>query len=278
MADEPRIEPILILYGTQTGNSEQVAKDICEQITNKLNPDTFKSLITNANSTSINTNVIIKPIIMQLDDFIEIYNCQWTRIFIIAVSSYGTGQAPLGSVRFREFCDYLLLNTANKDNDKDNIDNNTNTEKYNNLLSGTYFAMCGLGDSKYTTYFKNPTVIHNALNNVGSIRIGELGKADASSKGMNNTQLDIIDLWMNNIWKDLANIIINKPQLSNDELIQIQNNTMNICYKINPDLQKQNIKKNNNNDDTLLLLIQNLPYIILIVLISILVYFVMQKS
>jgi sulfite reductase alpha subunit-like flavoprotein len=252
-----RTERILVLYGSQTGNCEQVANDFCNQIQKRLSPEILHSFASKAATTTdtttastTNTTIIIEPVCMQLDDFLEIEHSQWTQFFIIFVSSYGVGQAPMGSIRFRELADYWLNNTtstgSSSSNTTDNVVvNDKSSSSLQSLLNGTYYAMCGLGDSKYTTYFNNPNTINTALQHVGSQRIGVLGKADASSTGINNKQFDIIEHWIDTIWDDLAVAIVSKPQLSKEQLQLMQVNTMKICQQINPDLQEHQHKKEN---------------------------------
>ena len=112
---------ILILYGSQTGNSESAAHEIADQFPTKLAP-----MVKND----------VKPTVMTLDDFLETHHAPWTPIIIIVCSSYGVGQAPLGARRFREVCDALLERKSE------------NT--YAKLLNGVRYFLLGLGDSHYT--------------------------------------------------------------------------------------------------------------------------------
>jgi sulfite reductase alpha subunit-like flavoprotein len=216
-----RTEEILVLYGSQTGNSEQAAKDLCEQIPTRLSPGQIRSLVTVGKTDDTHSNEIIHVHArhMQLDDFLEIERAQWTRLIVIIVSSYGVGQAPLGAYRFRELCDAWT-------------DNNESSST-SDLLQGVYFAMCGLGDSKYTTFFRNPTKIHQALIQVGAKRVGEFGRADASGTGQDHT-IEAIEAWMEHIWKHLAHVIV-KPPLPPERLAQMQQDTVALCRKINPE-------------------------------------------
>jgi sulfite reductase alpha subunit-like flavoprotein len=113
------MEEVYVLYGSQTGNSEQAAKEFCESLKKR---------------NKITTQV--QPKHMQLDDFLELEYAKWTRLVVIFVSSYGVGQAPLGSYRFRELCEAWI-------------------EEPSPVLEGLSYALCGLGDSKYTTFFKS---------------------------------------------------------------------------------------------------------------------------
>ena len=199
---------MLVLYGSQTGNSEAAAKDVCDKMSEKLSPLLLKKL------TGTTNTIFVECSHMQLDDFLELERAAWTRLVVIVVSSYGVGQAPLGAYRFRELCDAW------------------SAAKAKNILNGVHFAMCGLGDSKYTTFFQNPTRINEALLQVGAQRVGPLGKADASGTG--DAQLDVIDEWIQGIWPYLASVVVKEP-LSSQRLTEMQQETIEVCRIINPD-------------------------------------------
>ena len=205
---ETRTEKVLVLYGSQTGNSEAAAKDVCDKMSEKLSPLLLKKL------TGTTSTIFVESSHMQLDDFLELERAAWTRLVVIVVSSYGVGQAPLGAYRFRELCDAW------------------SAAKAKNILNGVHFAMCGLGDSKYTTFFQNPTRINEALLQVGAQRVGPLCKADASGTG--DAQLDVIDEWIQGIWPYLASIVVKEP-LSSQRLTEMQQETIEVCRIINPD-------------------------------------------
>lgn len=210
-------EEILVLYGSQTGNSEHAAIEISDQIEGKLSTETKKYSSRH----------------MQLDDFLEIEDAKWTRNVIIVTSSYGVGQAPLGCYRFRAFCDAIL----------------EEKEKNSKLLDGIHFAMLGLGDSRYTTFFQNPTAINEAMLSAGAIRIGELGKADAKGKD-ENKQDKVILRWTENIWDPLKEFLSTQPQLTDsmeEKLKDIQSNTLSISRKVLPsDNEDEPASKNMN--------------------------------
>ena len=98
-------EEVLVLYGSQTGNSEGAAQEICSLIPTKLSSTTSR--------------------VMHLDDFLEVEKAKWTKLVVIVCSSYGVGQAPIGGklalvlFRFGHFicelslhiCYILLLQT-----------------------------------------------------------------------------------------------------------------------------------------------------------------------
>lgn len=212
MTTTRRTEKVLVLYGSQTGNSEQAAKDLCEQCSSKLTPATIQKLT----ESSKKEEIIVVPVHMQMDDFLELERAAWTRLIVIVVSSYGVGSAPLGGYRFRELCDAWADEGADE-----------------KILDGVYFAMCGLGDSKYTTFFQNPTKIDKTLRQVGAKRVGPLGKADASGTG-SEKQHEVIERWMNGIWPHLAEVVVKEP-LPTERLDEMQRKTVLLCQKVNPD-------------------------------------------
>jgi len=91
----------------------------------------------------------------------------------------------------------------------------------------------GLGDSHYSTYFRNPTTIHDALTAAGATRVGELGKADASGTG-DMEQSKVIERWIEGIWDDLANVLASEPT-ERQVLDRARDETWGICLDIFPD-------------------------------------------
>ena len=65
---ETRTEKVLVLYGSQTGNSEAAAKDVCDKMSEKLSPLLLKKL------TGTTNTIFVECSHMQLDDFF--YNSQ----------------------------------------------------------------------------------------------------------------------------------------------------------------------------------------------------------
>lgn len=209
-----REEKIYVLYGSQTGNSEQVAQDLCAQVATHLGPLQIQK------ATGTHETITVVPKCMQLDDFLELERAEWTRLIVIITSSYGVGQAPLGCYRFRDLCD-----TWKAEGDV-----------HKGTLEGVHFAMCGLGDSKYTTFFRNPTVIHEALQLVGAKRVGAMGKADASGK---EDQTVVLEQWLQEIWPFLAKVVA-EPPLERERLQKMQQRTVEVCRRINPDFEAKN--------------------------------------
>ena len=211
-----RDNTLYVLYGSQMGNSEQAAKDFVQQFRGKQNQyDAFQGL---------------QPKAIQLDDYLEMYHSPVSALpLIIFVSSYGVGQAPLGANRFREVCDTLIENDQNN-----KVGNST-------LLKGMSYAICGLGDSSYPTYLKNPATIDQGLTVAGATRIvgTKLGKADASQSGT-NSQDKVIQEWIQNLWEPLSTCL---QQIRKQEQQQQENDDENNDNKVDYKLMQQNIIK-----------------------------------
>lgn len=191
--DLPRThEEILVLYGSQTGNSHAAASEIAASIPTQLSPSKIAEFDGPPNLT-------VTARLMQLDDFLEFEQGKWPRLFIIVTSSYGVGQASLGGTKFRDICEEWLEKNGYTDEPTEN-----------KMLTGISFAICGLGDSNYTTFFRNPTIIEDALTTMGATRVGQIGKADASGTG-DDEQGKVIDRWIAGIWKELAVVVAKEP-------------------------------------------------------------------
>lgn len=169
---------------------------------------------------------------MHLDDFLEVEHGKWTRLVIIVCSSYGVGQAPIGARKFREFCDDLL--DRKKRGEEWGVNKGgSGASTATSMLGGISFALLGLGDSHYTTYFRNPTVIHDALTAYGATLIGEIGKADASGTG-NLEQSKVIERWIEGIWETLDGALeMEMPDM--DFLDKAREGTWEVCLDIFPD-------------------------------------------
>mmetsp|Transcript_19514 Transcript_19514/g.24585 ORF Transcript_19514/g.24585 Transcript_19514/m.24585 type:complete len:187 (+) Transcript_19514:67-627(+) len=170
---------IPILYGSQTGNSQSCAESLAESLPTTLHKS-FSSSAIKITSTA-----------KDLDDFLESDRADWPRLVVIICSSYGVGQAPLGCWKFRDLCDAIL----------ENDDSSADTR-----LVGLKYAMLGLGDSKYSTFFLNPTALDTALSKAGAERIGSLGKADASGVG-DKVQSKVMEEWCENIIPEIVRVV-----------------------------------------------------------------------
>jgi sulfite reductase alpha subunit-like flavoprotein len=230
-----------VLYGSQTGNSEQAAHDFCRQAQQKLNDPTFWQQQQQQQQSQWSSQTIVTATCMQLDEFLELgstlfcdgsscdgYGC----CLIIFVSSYGVGQAPLGAYRFRSLADELIA-----------------SGRYPHLYRGLYYAVCGLGDSTYPTYLNNPTIIDTALSQAGATRLVELGRADAHQMG-DQAQDQVIARWIDQLWSPLAQALVkldNAPATDdnddNDDTngkvdwLTMQHQTWQILQQLDPDFE-----------------------------------------
>lgn len=195
-----------VLYGSQTGNSELAAQNL------------------SSNLVSLSTSKItITSEAIQLDDFLEIQRAPWVPLVVIICSSYGVGQAPIGAWKFREMCD--LINNGSE----------------TNQFHGVTYAMMGLGDSKYTTFFNNPKTIDDAMTKAGAVRVGELCKADASKD-----QQQIIEDWSTSILSELKKVICTMEVNSDEDWDKIdgvmsivRSNTHVLCRQIYDEWDKK---------------------------------------
>jgi sulfite reductase alpha subunit-like flavoprotein len=230
-----------VLFASQTGNSEQAAHELCSKIPDKLSPTSLARYSAEMGiSTTSAPTIHVTASCMQLDDFLEIEQCKWSKVVVIIASSYGVGQAPLGGYRFRDLCDAWLEEQQAQGGGGGEVGGSSSPSKNpsssgaGGVLNGVHFALCGLGDSKYTTFFRNPTTIDAALRSVGAVRIGDLGKADASGIGY-QTQSLVIERWMDGIWPHLARVIVSEPGVSPSRLKRMQEQTIELCCRINPE-------------------------------------------
>jgi sulfite reductase alpha subunit-like flavoprotein len=263
---DPR-KKIWILFASQTGNSEQAARSIAE-----LLPEFVASGKNDNNNDEDNHGWYGQ--VMQLDDFLELEHAPWTPIVILCLSSYGAGQAPMGGHRFREFCDYIVEN-------HDNSNAHDSHKPQTRLLEGIKFALLGLGDSKYTTFFDNPKQTLRALDLAGATIIGSVGKADAS-----NQQLEAIETWISNLWKPLkealqavdeSNNKNNNNEITEERILEWQTGTCQICAKINPDFKLPSSSSSAYVNRLMMFLTVGLPLIIA-VLAALISYALMRSS
>ena len=235
-------EEILVLFASPMG--KQAAQDISQQIPRQLSPEGLQKWTGASSSSSKKIPCDVTARHMQLDDFLELEEAPWTRIVVIVVSSYGSGQAPLGGKRFRDFCDYLLEQKEQQKKKK---------KKKTKMLEGLSFCLLGLGDSRFSAEFENPTTTHDALVGAGAKLIGTFGKADAAT---GNQQLGVIAHWIDGLWPSLAAAITmtddddnatatsldrqqRRRRRQEERLKQMQQETMKICYRIDPAFKKK---------------------------------------
>ena len=187
---ESRPERVLVLYGSHSGTSEEVAQQICELLPEKLSDIGVLAL----GPTS-------------LDEFLE--EPRWEPLVIIVVSSFGLGDAPRNAKKFRELCDQW----ADQKMDE-------------KPLVGLKFALLGLGSSLYRTYQTNPKAIADGLVAAGATLVGERGIAD-SSAGY-KAQQEQIKEWQDTTWGALSKALkyIANETISSDRLHEMNKSTV----------------------------------------------------
>lgn len=216
---ETKAEHLYVLYGSQTGNSEQAAKDFCTKLKTKFTPEFFESQGL--------PHIDVETTCTQLDDFLEIEHAAYTKCLVIFVSSYGVGQAPMGAYRFREVCDAFF----------------ESPQTYKIALKGLKYALCGLGDSTYRTYLNNPSSIDKGLVAAGAIRIGEMGKADAHALG-DLAQDKTIARWVEALWIPLAKALCAPDEVDTKSM---QAQTIPLLMKLDPDYTPPNANKDSSS-------------------------------
>lgn len=196
----PQSEKILVLYGSQMGTSEKVAQSICDDLAQKLNDDSNDQESTSPIYEAVGPT--------QLDDFLQ--EPAWTRMVIIVVSSFGVGYAPMGARKFRKLCDYWTATLKDCPDGKP--------------LHGLQFALCGLGDSKFSSYMANPLAICQGLQTAGAQLVGDKGAIDASA-GSEQQQAQIDEWKETSLWPALKEISALRPILSDEELAEMSKKT-----------------------------------------------------
>jgi sulfite reductase alpha subunit-like flavoprotein len=238
---------VYVLYGSQTGNSEQAAEDFCRQLQDKFNTNNKNDEFwQQQHSLQPHQNVMVTTTCMQLDDFLEVKQAKFDgHCMIIFVSSYGVGQAPLGAYRFRSLAEELLRQP------KKDASSNNNNNNHNIIYQGLHYAVCGLGDSTYPTYLKNPTTIDEALSKAGATRLQAMGKADAHQMGGDQSQDKVIQQWIDNLWVPLAKALTTAQEEESTTIImdaaKMQQDTLQILQRLDPDFVVKEEKMTSNH-------------------------------
>ena len=241
------VEPLFVLYGSQMGNSEQHAKEFCKQAQEIWTPDFF---LRHGLPAALPSTLSIDCICMQLDDFLELHHAAFTKVIVIFVSSYGVGQAPLGSYRFRQVSERWIQDYATDKPTTDATQSSSTTtsstgssttigSNQKKPLEGLHYAICGLGDSMYTTYLRNPTTIDAGLTAAGATRIGDMGKADAGQSG-DDAQDKVIARWMETMWvpvaRAMAQAILNDQEGGTKvDWKQMQSKVIELLVELDPE-------------------------------------------
>jgi len=200
-----RSEEVFVLYASQMGTSEEAAQKFCDEVPTALSSKAIQEL-----TDKKDVEITVVPTMMTLDEFLEVKSAAWTRLVVIFVSSYGMGASPMGGHRFRDLCEEWK-------------DQKEKDDKMEQVLTGLQYALCGLGNSSFRTFFENPQTIDDGLQAAGATRVGTLGKADAYKKG-DESQPNVILKWREEIWKPLAEVLVQEPP-SEEVLKEMQEKT-----------------------------------------------------
>jgi sulfite reductase alpha subunit-like flavoprotein len=257
-----REEEILVLFGSQRGSAEKMATEIADRLPSELSARSILDRTTRPSGSSAGPDhrdarfesddgdpaaaesiagnedrarITIVPKLMSLDDFAR-DGYRWTRIVIIVVSSFGTGEAPMNAKIFRRACESWTkeLKGATKGGEekekargerqrwRPRADESRSREMMNRtegtgeeaaggerFLDGLRFAILGFGDSFYKTYQKNPMVVEEALSLAGGRIIGSRGASDADMDKETNQKA--IDSWLDSLWSHLAYVLVEEP-------------------------------------------------------------------
>ena len=134
---------IYVVYGSQTGNSEEIAKRINKEIREKLKTSHVEFLVMNKFLTHI-------------QKFPE--NKFQKHIVVAVCSTTGAGDAPTNSDAFVR---WIKRKTHASD-----------------TLSNVYYTVLGLGDSNYTKYQAVPRLVDDGLHKIGAKKFYARGEAD----------------------------------------------------------------------------------------------------
>jgi sulfite reductase alpha subunit-like flavoprotein len=162
-ADTPSL---YILYGSATGNSEQIAKDLSQKAEKEQQISSFFSCI------------VCEPL-----DRYKKYLDSWTtnnnkHALIIVCSTTGNGDAPENASRFVRFLKRK----------------STSPSTFQNI----FFSVLALGDTNYDKFCNAGKTIDGKLSELGGMRVKALACADEAT-GLE----DVVDVWTRTVLNDM---------------------------------------------------------------------------
>lgn len=218
-----RCEEVYILYGSQSGTAEGQAFAFSEELPTKLSPQSITSLAGKEEGEV--DEITLVPIVMKLDEFLELKQARWTRLVFIFVSSYGGGGAPKGGKKFRELCNALVAQYEYHPYERNGPPLTKDEDK---PLRGLHFALCGFCRFGFKTYMKNPGMTDRGLRAAGAARIGNVCRADSYGTGEHSSEA-AVERWKEEMWKPLAEFLVKEP-ISDEELKGLHERTADLKY------------------------------------------------
>jgi sulfite reductase alpha subunit-like flavoprotein len=175
MASTKSGAPLFILYGSETGNSEQIAKDLAAS---------YDSILGNPDAQTFFPSVVC----VELDQFKKKCLPVWEQEaalgtkygVLIVASTTGNGESPENSNRFMRFV--KRKQTAE-------------SQPFRHVN----FAVLGLGDTNYDQFCNTGKIIDKKLLELGGTRVKALACADEAT-GLEDT----VDPWVNSILGEIT--------------------------------------------------------------------------
>lgn len=135
---------VIILFGTESGNSELVADEVAESL---------------REAETDGGDAPQVDVVDMADAEIECFDPD--ALHLIICSTHGEGELPSGAEPFASTLDEIQPD-----------------------LTGVKYAIFGLGDSSYDVYSRGSELIDERLAALGAARVGEYGRHDASSRDL----------------------------------------------------------------------------------------------
>lgn len=177
--------PLYILYGSATGNAEQIAKDLAATYETMIrNPDekTFWNSVVCTEMGQFKKHKLVeaweKPACSTHDGVLH--------GVIVVASTTGNGDAPENAERFMRY----LKKTAKETQGKD-----PHELPFRNVC----FSVLGLGDSNYDIFCNTGKILNKKFQELGGTRAKPLACADEAT-GLE----DIVDEWTRNILMEMT--------------------------------------------------------------------------
>lgn len=176
----PSEGPVLyILYGSATGNSEQIAKDLASRVKSSSSP----LLDNNGTSTPAFASVFCEP----MQNFKKHWDAwqqapsvvsQKYHALLLVTSTTGNGDPPENASRFLRHLKRQKVSTAG----------------VSTTFSHLAYSVLGLGDSNYDKFNATAKLVDSKLHEMGAVRIQPIALADEGT-GLE----DVVEPWTNEI-------------------------------------------------------------------------------